>query len=331
MPPRLLEINVSQTSPLYLKIRDTNGMPQPHYVALSYRWPQVTNITTKGNIGARRTKLDLGGLCPLFQDVISATDELGLKYIWIDALCIIQDDMSDRAQNIAQMADIFRNATLVVSASTTASLVSGLFQTRKRSNVVSLPYNEQGQNRGQYFVSDRGWFGREHSDTHVSSFREDVTDGPLALRAWCLQERALSARILHFGKDQKHWECLSGMRDETSSRLEQWDWDPLTMVREIALSQYSFNTMPIELKKRDAKMDEHYERLAQLELQSLVQVLNSANREFGNPPYSTWYKLVEQFTERQMMHQSDKLAAVAGVALAFSEYVQDRYVAGLWM
>ena len=331
MPPRLLEIHRAQTSTLYLKIRDTNGMPPLAYVALSYRWPEVTNITTKRNIGNRRAKLDLDDLCPLFQDVVSVTDDLDLRYIWIDALCIIQDDMSDRTQNIAGMADIFRNATLVVTASTTASLISGLFQARKQSNINSLPYNEEGQNRGQYFVSDRDFVGGESGGRHVSTFREDVTDGPLAQRAWCLQERVLSARILHFGKDQKHWECLSGMRDETSSSLQQWDWDPLTMVREIALSQHSFKVKPIEPKKRDAKMDELCERLTQLGVQNFARVFNSDKKEFGRPPYSTWYKLVKQFTGRQMMHQSDKLAAVAGVALAFSEYVEDRYVAGLWL
>lgn len=80
------------------------------YAALSYCWGgNSTLTTTTKTLKEHEAGLDLLGLHRVFQDAISVASSLGLAYIWIDALCIVQDDLSEWAHEAAQMANVFSN------------------------------------------------------------------------------------------------------------------------------------------------------------------------------------------------------------------------------
>jgi hypothetical protein len=82
--------------------------PGCRYVALSYVW---------GSISISDTKAGLPGKLPqTIEDAISAVKELGERYLWVDALCIAQDDPDDKMAQIQNMDQIYSNAVVTFIA-----------------------------------------------------------------------------------------------------------------------------------------------------------------------------------------------------------------------
>ncbi len=74
-------------------------------------------MTTRANIEQMKTKIVFESLPKTFQDVISIARRLGIQYVWIDSLCIIQTDLLDWELESAKMSDIYANAYLTIAAS----------------------------------------------------------------------------------------------------------------------------------------------------------------------------------------------------------------------
>ncbi|KAL4725857.1 hypothetical protein ACLX1H_006531 [Fusarium chlamydosporum] len=113
MPGRLIHIG----DPCYntLCLKDTEGTQPVPYVALSYCWGdkgQNRFRTEKRTLALRRQGFDLAQLPTTLQDAVKTTRTLGLHYIWIDALCIVQDCEADKNREISKMWQIYRNATI---------------------------------------------------------------------------------------------------------------------------------------------------------------------------------------------------------------------------
>ncbi|KAH9207793.1 heterokaryon incompatibility, partial [Leptodontidium sp. 2 PMI_412] len=156
------------------------------YVALSHCWGgSILPRATKATIQLLKSTIDWGSLTKTFQDAITLTRKLGFHYIWIDSLCIIQDDENDWRVESLKMADIYENAELVVSATGAKDGSEGLFRERKPVQILA---------------SD---------DTQDSS-----TFNPLLTRAWAFQEKLLATRIVHFADHELVWECKETQRCE---------------------------------------------------------------------------------------------------------------------
>jgi hypothetical protein len=104
------------------------------------------------------------------------TKRLGIRYLWIDALCIIQGDEADWTSNAARMDEIYGKATLTIAAASAASCNQGVLTLRLFQH-WKLP----------------------------STFTPD--DEPINHRAWTLQERLLSHRYLSVGTEYMTWQC----------------------------------------------------------------------------------------------------------------------------
>jgi hypothetical protein len=106
------------------RLVETGNRLQGTYVALSYCWGKTQALTTTSK---NKDKMMSGiplSTCPeTIQDAILACRELKCRYLWIDALCIIQDDPEDWAAEASKMGDIYRNSwvTLVAEAATNTS------------------------------------------------------------------------------------------------------------------------------------------------------------------------------------------------------------------
>ena len=128
-------------------------------------------------------------LAATFRDAIQITRSLGFRYIWIDALCIIQDDATDKADEIGYMDQVYLNGVLNLSATAALNGSGGLIHAR--NPLIASPC-----------VSKR--YGLL---AYASVFRLQVLDNKVNQRAWVLQERMLAKRILHFTHHQLFWEC----------------------------------------------------------------------------------------------------------------------------
>lgn len=183
----------------------------PHdtcYTTLSHCWgtidiPKLTRDTK--DLFQRSIPID--GLPQTFQDAVYITREFGFRYLWIDSLCIIQDDEHDWRQESARMASVYGGSSLNIAASGASDGTEGCFFPRDvnliRRCLVSAAPDPDKEVQGLYYCTD--------SNLHDRCFYLS----PLSQRAWAFQERFLSPRTLHFGESQLFWECGEDMSCET--------------------------------------------------------------------------------------------------------------------
>jgi len=130
-------------------------------------------------------------------DAIQVTQTLGIDYIWIDSLCIIQDSPDDWFSESASMSNVYGNSYLNIAATSAADGSHGLFHVRK-------------EYRNQSFLASSSTQGRIENLYHFVPailFRHLMLEAPLSRRAWVIQERLLSKRTIHFTSTQIFWEC----------------------------------------------------------------------------------------------------------------------------
>ncbi len=118
--------------------------PQPtlhaHYITLSYCWGRQPFLTTvSSNIDSHLQKLEDSKLPQTFRDAIKVTRKLGFRYLWIDALCIIQDSMEDKTKEIGAMENVYSNSALTIAVVSASSVAEGFLQTKDRLR-VEIPY-----------------------------------------------------------------------------------------------------------------------------------------------------------------------------------------------
>lgn len=172
------------------------------YASLSHCWGSSRHfLTTRDTMEELKCGIKISELPQTFQDAIFIAREVGLRYIWIDSLCICQDDKEDWEREAANMASIYSNATITISARCASNDSIGFLNARPKRKYVSLPYISNGT-AGHVLAFDIpiGHAARGHRYV-------DAADEPLSERAWALQERYLSQRILHFDTSQVVFEC----------------------------------------------------------------------------------------------------------------------------
>lgn len=304
-----------------------NKSEPPSYLALSYQWGGAISVTTKrSDLDTFYRSIEPEQLCHVFRDAINLTRKIGYRYIWIDALCIVQDWPDDLARELKQMGHIYSNAVLTLAASVSESGEARLQEDRKPINEVLIPYSGCDPSpRCEVFVTDR----------RFADFGQDVTNGNLSQRAWCLQERAMSRRILHMGKDQLFWECYTGVWAEGSSMRLGAKNKSLDEVSKFRGVFQSMNTATGKLEL-ERKTPAHKAPVGF----SAMQDRSFMHRIREGRPYGPWYSLVEQYSKRAMTYDADKLPAIMGLAHKFAESLSgkplnekewdDLYSAGLW-
>ncbi|KAF2191802.1 HET-domain-containing protein, partial [Zopfia rhizophila CBS 207.26] len=194
LPTRVVYVgNESREPYLYETSRE-----EALYTALSHCWGGTQDIhltATTADLKDRMDSIPMAALPKTFADAVLLTRELGIKYIWIDSLCIIQNDAEDWARESARMAEVYQNAALTISADGAADGSKGLFQTTKIPlfEEISIPFqNPTGS--GLIYARETTL---ETSGDHVHVIDHKKND-PLRHRGWALQEWLLSSRIAHF-------------------------------------------------------------------------------------------------------------------------------------
>lgn len=183
-PPRLLVVTV-----------DT---PREPYATLSHCWSSHPPFKLlKDNLLELTKEIFLAALPRVFQDALEATRRLGLRYIWIDSICIIQDSEEDWRRESANMNAVYTNSYCNIAAADAKEETRGCFFDRDPSAVRPLRLHvDWEQLSGNYYAA-----------SNTQRFPKTVTLAPLYKRAWVYQERMLSPRIIHCCSNQLYWEC----------------------------------------------------------------------------------------------------------------------------
>lgn len=111
----------------------------PRYLALSYCWGSNRGLVAlQSNIKHLKTSIPFERLAKTCQDAVNITRQLGFQYIWVDSICIIQDNPTDWQTESAAMGTIYANAYLCIAATSANSSEVGIFQRRAGTKIVSL-------------------------------------------------------------------------------------------------------------------------------------------------------------------------------------------------
>ncbi|GAB1738441.1 hypothetical protein NU219Hw_g3247t1 [Hortaea werneckii] len=178
-------------------------MPSSHtvYTALSYCWGDAHILkTTKATLDHHMRQLPIHEVPLTITDAFAVTRRLGLRYIWVDALCIVQDDEEDWNGEVGNMHEIFAGSYLTLLAAEADSAAGGLFSQQLRD------------------FSDRAKYDRAFLHTQLDGDRslsmhlcpQKRLQSALRKRGWTLQEEMLSGRTVQLTDCELLWNCQCG-------------------------------------------------------------------------------------------------------------------------
>lgn len=291
LPTRVLDLGFSNST---IKIWVTPPSSLGEYACLSHCWGDHQPLRTlSNNLELFKENIPWDSFPKTFQDAIVFAKSLDFKYLWIDSLCIIQDNSSDWQREAGNMASVYRNSSLTLSATASPNCDHGLFYKYPEPRIHTLSVANTNGIRQEVFVRSRNpHWSDELIDGYKNNPLEHVQDYPLLHRAWAYQERLLSPRVLHFCKTELVWECMERSACQCGS----------------------FN--PFEkAKKSIASSKKPKVETVVAEESSSLQV---------------WAHIVEEYSGLDLTYASDRLPALAGLAEHMHLDHQGRYLVGLW-
>ena len=245
----------------------------------------------------------------LFQDAITLTREIGLQFIWIDCLCIVQDDRSEWETEAPKMSLYYSESYLTIAATRCKNPSEGLLCDRPITNgrdsleatmFTSEPMEIQvtlGEKRRTLYMRPK--FHDARMD--LTSFGYvGVHSLPLMERAWVFQERVLARRTIHFHPREMVFECQELLTCECDAHQ-------------------GLDTA-FEDKRQIAGLRT---RLPHPDLPVTVELFHSV--------MDCWLDIVSEYASKQITRETDRLPALSGLACQLAKQFETKYLAGLWM
>lgn len=265
------------------------------YATLSHCWGKERfTVLTPTTMSMFRKGMAVDTFLPTFRDAMLTTQKLGISYIWIDCLCIIQGT-SDWDIEAGRMCDVYTGGLINFGASHGSSPRAGCFVQRdpekiKKRVIRWQPTKKQEEHLYEIFTPET-----PQPDTSYGM------PEPLYRRGWVAQERVLCSRMLHFGDQQIKWECpTSGILNEIKPHTTD----------EPAYNQYDSGLVPAEL----------------MSLQEDELSLNE-KRELAS---EFWYRIIKTYSRLALTYPKDKLPAIQGVADYINRQIEDEYLFGFF-
>ncbi|KAI0970404.1 heterokaryon incompatibility protein-domain-containing protein [Xylaria arbuscula] len=275
----VIDIVDEKLVPLSRQKTEDGNFNFPRYAAVSYVWGasiSQNHSTRKINISQRRRP---GGLTDVIRSLPSALIEsiklvhaLGIKFIWIDSLCIVQDSGRNFNLNARAMHSIYGNSTITICAADGRDAQTGLLALEKKAEQRIARIKE-----GTSLVL--------HRPCEISIDRTEWNK-----RAWTFQERLLSRRCLIFTDQRIFFQCRSTTISEDifpDKRGNGWSLDlvdaPLKMLPDLKTRAVWFYSNCVFLyTKRD--LSEPFDRLAAFSgMYKLMEETMAAPFTFGLP------------------------------------------------
>ncbi|KAM0301545.1 hypothetical protein HYE67_006634 [Fusarium culmorum] len=307
LPSRILDLEALD-DPNKIRLLETVGDEKyGSYMTLSYCWgsdPAFHVRTTHSTMSSHLDSIDVNSLPQTYKDAIKITRHLGIRYLWIDSLCICQDDLEDWARESAAMQQVYAGAYLSIAADNAAGSEQGFLKRQDRKyvpatiNVAANTGDSTESNKVAGYVFEVPPIKAHHARAWMIFNKE-----PLTVRGWAMQERLLPIRALHFGSDQMFFECNCHMLSEDGVEVKG-RWNSL-----------------YPLKEKGFK--------------------DPARKSRVSATHQLWYLILEDFFHRKVTVKSDRLPAISGLATMFQSRLtyemvsrtgsgEVQYVAGLW-
>ncbi|RGP66159.1 hypothetical protein FSPOR_6779 [Fusarium sporotrichioides] len=305
VPTRLVDVGTDyncQLPRLFIPNLD-QGSENIEYVALSYAWGPVNDHlvrTTASNLQEMLLALPFPQLPKTIRDAIIFTRRLGFRYLWVDALCILQsegphdmDHQEDWSHEATRFGYYYQNAVITIAATGAKSSDCGLFLRRPAlafdpKPVILRRKKSSGETRHIPILPK------------VPSWISEIKQSPLYERGWAIQERILSARVVHFAANMVLWECHECRATETDQA---------------------------GVSLRDGTNGMVYE-----EVSDFMPVFRNFQRrgKGSSQVIREWYSFIEGYTNANFTFMDDRLPALSGIAALIQKSIPQRYGAGLW-
>jgi hypothetical protein len=286
-------------------------------------------------------------LTEVFRQAVEVTRRLHIRYLWIDALCIIQDSPEDWQFEASKMAFVYQNAHLTIATSRSANSHTSFLRNgftepewiyttaysksymeefdpdtkfKHLARTCAIPYESAlTEKPGIIYLKEL------NEDSMVRSVTDNA-DAPLQSRAWTLQERILSPRMVFFDERELLWECSAGtilqsrecILEDVSNRWAMYvpSVNDITRVRmssqgmrKVLLAQEIFET---GLSNHGSAMD------------------SGLTTAYSSHPHDLWLDVLTAFAQRSITYRDDTLTAIAGIATRLQLIVKDTYLVGIW-
>ncbi|KPM41122.1 hypothetical protein AK830_g5438 [Neonectria ditissima] len=308
-PTRLLDsgpLDTSDGSTVQL-IETQAKAPTGPYTTLSHSWGKGHSLTlNRASYPVLLEGVPLSTLPQTFQDALFVSRQIGVRYFWVDAMCIFQDehDLSDWNRETSLMHKIYLNSICNIVAAETPDSSHSIFAVRDPGDVAfaSTEAIFKSVRHQRAFHADCPPANETFVHKYVISdctFWDQVADARINTRGWVLQERFMSPRGLHFGAQQLFWECRErdaaevapcGLRSSAPSMGFKMD----------------FTDERSRVPKEDLMYD-HWE----------------------DRGYAPWSSLVETYSACELSYPSDKLVAFSAIMKQIGAVFEDEYVAGI--
>ena len=198
LPTRVLDLTGSSDLPMseddiVIKLREAQRDEIGAYTALSYSWgsgAEQSFMTTHATLEKYEAGIPFFSLPLTHREAILTTLHLGIRFVWIDSLCIIQDSHEEWQMESAKMGAIYSNAHLTLAATSSSSPNEGLHTPFTGARTV--------------YIHGEPTYIRFESHLTI-----DASSEPLNTRGWTLQEAVLPSRLVCFGQEQWLWKCPS--------------------------------------------------------------------------------------------------------------------------
>ncbi|KAF1949801.1 hypothetical protein CC80DRAFT_456958, partial [Byssothecium circinans] len=308
LPTRVVDVGDGKILP---KIYTSAGEHEP-YVALSYCWGQEGNtLLLSTNKDEFQEGIAAKRLPRTIADAITITQKLGVKYLWVDALCILQDSTEDLKHELSHMGSIYANAWFTIAAKHAANANGGCFQTRDWSKSAIVPLNLRLSNitiPDYSLLSRRPTYMRTSPLNPVMAFwkpgllaksLQRYKIPMLETRCWTLQEEILSRRMLNCGEHELGWVCLT-------SKCSGYDPTEFNLQKSV--------------RSADA-------------IRTLLAGLNGSGQTTRSKQeylFFQWQRTVMNYSRRMTSDHRDKIVALASVQEAIGRELGDTPAAGIW-
>ncbi|KAF4965392.1 hypothetical protein FSARC_6806 [Fusarium sarcochroum] len=319
LPARLVKITssvdgVPETIQVIETADDNYSAADINYATLSYCWGTKpftklleSNIETMKTVG-----VFVKDLPATFRDAITATSRLGLKYIWIDALCIIQQNEKDWKLHSVTMSKVYSYSAITLAAAASSDAHGGLYRDRSPTSIngVQLELKWPG-------LELEGQFRAVPKDPWLKA----VAKSPLLRRAWVFQERLLSRGTVFFAHDMLYWECGELYASELYPNGGPWDLKYRPRHYDVA-DRLPPGVQPV----RDYRFKHVYTGI-------LTRDALTTDNDIGEDEmfFYVWASVVTQYSAGKLSKEGDKLIAIDGVADQMTAIApRDRYLSGIW-
>ena len=274
-----------------LRLVDFQGdhVQQLRYIALSYVWGPTNNVTLERSkkerwLQPRGLEQESVVLPKTISDAITVTKATGERYLWVDSLCICQDDINEKLEQIEMMDRVYGNALVTIIAADSSHANMGLHGVRQSTRELQhLTEN----------ITD---------DTKIMlplQNPQKLATSPWNARAWTMQERFLSRRLLIFIEGQMIWRCRKAVNYEDMPGEEKG-------LPSEDMTWFTIKPQYLGINVRRGYVDG-----------SLIRTPDGRTEIVRSGTFTEYSQLIREYTHRQMTQPGDILRALAGLLHIF--------------